>query len=92
MSDDASKTTETADEIRTVLRGFIERELSRGAAFADDESFFEMGILDSMAVIRLLELMEHKLGVDLPESERDEMDNFETLDAMTAMVLRSRSA
>lgn len=79
------------DEIKPALRRFIETELAPGAAFADDESLMDSGVLSSMGITRLIEFMHERFRVELDESEF-EPDNFETLDAMTALIARKRGA
>ena len=81
----------TTNEIRATLRRFIETELTAGAGFADDESLMESGVLSSMGINRLIAFMNQQLHVGIEDAEF-EPDNFETLDAMTAMVARKRGA
>jgi acyl carrier protein len=79
----------TTEEIRSALRRFIETELTAGAGFGDDESLIENGMLSSMGVLNLQSFMKERFHVDLDDAEF-EIDNFETLDAMTAMIVRKR--
>jgi acyl carrier protein len=81
----------TTDEIRADLRRFIETELAAGAGFADDESLMESGVLSSMGIVKLLRFMNDRFGVAIGDAEF-EPDNFETLDAMTALIERRRGA
>jgi acyl carrier protein len=79
----------TTEEIRSALRRFIETELTGGAGFADDESLMESGVLSSMGITRLIQFMNDHFHVVIDDAEF-EPDNFETLDALTAMVARKR--
>lgn len=79
----------TTDDIRAALRRFIETELAAGAGFADDESLMESGVLSSMGIARLIQFMSDHFHVAVDDAEF-EPDNFETLDAMTALVGRKR--
>jgi acyl carrier protein len=81
----------TTDEIRSALRRFIESELTAGAGFADDESLMESGLLSSMGIVRLVQFMNDHFHVTIEDVEL-EPDNFETLDAMTALVAHKRAA
>lgn len=81
----------TTEEIKTALRRFIETDLAPGTGFADDESLMEGGVLSSMGITRLIEFMNERFRVAISDAEF-EPDNFETLDAMTAMVTRKRAA
>ena len=81
----------TTEEIKTALRRFIETDLAPGTGFADDESLMESGVLSSMGITRLIEFISERFRVAISDAEF-EPDNFETLDAMTAMVSRKRAA
>jgi acyl carrier protein len=81
----------TTNDIRAALRRFIETELAAGAGFADDESLMESGVLSSMGINKLIAFMKDHLHVAIDDAEF-EPDNFETLDAMTAMITRKRGA
>jgi acyl carrier protein len=81
----------TTEEIKIALRRFIETDLAPGAGFTDDESLMESGVLSSMGITRLVEFMNERFRVAISDAEF-EPDNFETLDAMTAMVTRKRAA
>ena len=81
----------TTHDIRATLRRFIETELTAGAGFADDESLMESGVLSSMGLARLIQFMHDHFHVAVDDAEF-EPDNFETLDAMTALVERKRRA
>jgi acyl carrier protein len=81
----------TTDEIRSALRRFIESELTAGAGFADDESLMESGLLSSMGIVRLVQFMNDHFHVTIEDVEL-EPDNFETLDAMVALVAHKRAA
>ena len=62
----------------TELRGNV-RELS------DDASLLEAGILDSMAIVKLISFLEERFGVQLTDEEFDP-DNFESLQAIEALI------
>jgi acyl carrier protein len=77
--------------IKSKLQGFLSRELKHGAALADDESLFELG-LDSRAVTELLFFMETTFGVELTDDEKDEPEHFEDVNTIAAVLQRKLGA
>ncbi len=78
-------------DIKNTIRDYIQKELAPGKSFKDDESLLEGGILDSMAITRLIEFIDDKLGVEVPDEEF-EPDNFETVDAICALVTKKQGS
>ncbi len=77
-------TIETLREwMATELKGKV-RELS------ETDSLLEAGILDSMAIVKLISFLEERFGVTLTDDEFDP-DNFETFKAIEGLVERKRS-
>jgi acyl carrier protein len=60
-------------------------------SFAPDENLLAQGIIDSMGILKLVEFLEERFGI---QTEDDEMvpENFESLEALRAYVERKRSA
>lgn len=81
----------TNEAIRGALRRFIETELAAGAAFADDESLMESGVLSSMGIARLIQFINEQFQVAIDDLEL-EPENFETLDALTVLVTSKHAA
>ena len=78
-------TIETLREwMATELKGKV-RDL------AESDSLLEHGVLDSMAIVKLIAFLEERFGVTLTDEEFDP-ENFETLTAIDALVERKRSA
>lgn len=78
-------------DIKTTLRGFIEREIARGRPFRDDESLMETGILSSSGIMDLIDFMSQtfQIEIDLDGADFDP-DNFETVDAIAALIAAKR--
>ena len=77
-------TIETLREwMATELKGKV-RDLAEG------DSLLEHGVLDSMAIVKLIAFLEERFGVTLTDEEFDP-ENFETLTAIDALVERKRS-
>jgi acyl carrier protein len=77
-------TIETLREwMATELKGKV-RDL------AESDSLLEHGVLDSMAIVKLIAFLEERFGVTLTDEEFDP-ENFETLTAIDALVERKRS-
>jgi acyl carrier protein len=76
--------------IKSSLRTFLSEPilpLAKVAAFSDDESFLEKGILDSTGVLELVGHLEKQFGIRV---EADEIipDNLDSLNKLAAFVLR----
>ena len=80
----------TEDEIRQRLRAFLGR-FFRGHDLRDDEDLFATGYVNSMFAMQLVQFVESTFGVVI-ESEDLEIDNFRSIDAITALVLRKLGA
>jgi len=77
-------TIETLREwMATELKGKV-RELG------EEDSLLEAGVLDSMAIVKLITFLEERFGVTLTDEEFDP-ENFETLKAIDGLVERKRS-
>jgi acyl carrier protein len=80
----------TEVEIRAQLREFIARFL-RGHDLQDGEDLFATGYVNSMFAMQLVQFVETTFGVGC-ESEDLEIDNFRSIDALTAFVQRKLGA
>jgi len=80
----------TEEEIRARLREFVARFL-RGHALQDGEDLFTTGYVNSMFAMQLVQFVESSFGVAC-ESEDLEIDNFRSIDAITALVQRKIGA
>jgi acyl carrier protein len=80
----------TEDEIRQQLRDFVGRFM-RGHDLQDGEDLFATGYVNSMFAMQLVQFVETTFGVTC-ESEDLEIDNFRSIDALTAFVVRKLDA
>lgn len=76
--------------ISNQLREYIQKEIAKGRELAVDESLLEGGILDSLAIVKLVAYIEDEFDVEVPDSEFDP-ENFETISAIVQLIERSRS-
>lgn len=72
------------------LREYFASQNAQAANLEDDTSLIERGLLDSMAIVKLITFLEERFGVELSDDEFDP-DNFETLSAIAALVERKRA-
>jgi acyl carrier protein len=72
------------------LRQFFADRGPKGQSLLADESLLESGLLDSMAIVKLVGFIEERFGVQLGDDEFDP-DHFETLTTIAAMVESKKS-
>lgn len=85
---DPTLTEPIAMDLKSQIAGYIKDKYE--AEVADDESLFERGYLDSMALLELMSFIEESTGVKVPASEVLP-ENFETLSNIQALVRRLQS-
>lgn len=68
------------------IREFLAR-FFRDHQLADDEDIFATGYVNSMFAMQLVQFVEGEFGIAV-ESEDLELDNFRTVDAISALVER----
>ncbi len=78
------------DCIRTSIRGFMSRSFE-GREVADHDNIFALGFGNSLFAIQLVAYIEREFDIEI-ESEDLEMENFQSIDAVTALVGRKREA
>ena len=76
-------------EIRARVREFVGRFV-RGHELADGEDIFATGFVNSMFAMQLVQFVETTFGITC-ESEDLELDNFRSIDALTAFVQRKQA-
>lgn len=80
----------SAEEIRAATRAFVARFV-RGHQLGDDEDIFATGYVNSMFAMQLVQFVESTFGFAV-ESDDLELDNFRSLNAITALVQRKSAA
>jgi acyl carrier protein len=78
----------TPNETYQRLHAFVATDLLNGDARDLDEKtpLLAWGIIDSMAMIRLVDFIEQELKITIPTSELADSANLETLATITQMV------
>ena len=76
--------------ITNQLREYIQKEIAKGRELTDDESLLDGGILDSLAIVKLVAYIEDEFDVEVPDSDFDP-DNFESISAIAKLIERARS-
>jgi methoxymalonate biosynthesis acyl carrier protein len=74
------------DTTRTQLREFVERRFA-GIELTDDLDIFSLGFANSLFSMELVLFIEQLTRREVP-SEELSLDNFRTIDAMTALADR----
>jgi acyl carrier protein len=77
-------------ENKAKIREFLSR-FFRDHQLADDEDIFASGYVNSMFAMQLVQFVEQEFGITV-ESEDLELDNFRTVDAISALVERKTAA
>lgn len=72
------------------IREFISRHV-RGHELRDDEDIFATGFVNSMFAMQLVQFVESEFGLTV-ESEDLDLENFRTIDAISALVERKSAA
>lgn len=83
----------TPEEVKSKVKAFILREILWNApdeTLSDDVQLISHGILDSLAVLRLVAYIEEAFHVSV-QAEVVDMLHFDTLDSVVCTVLESRS-
>jgi methoxymalonate biosynthesis acyl carrier protein len=73
-------------DIRPRVREFVSRFV-KGHDLQDGEDIFATGFVNSMFAMQLVQFVESTFGITC-ESEDLELDNFRSIDAITAFVQR----
>lgn len=84
----------TADSIEQQLRDFVVQNFlfgDAGRAPGRDDSFLELGLIDSTGVLELVAFVEQRFGFKVADAELLP-DNLDSLSALTAFIQRKRAA
>jgi acyl carrier protein len=76
----------TTEQTKQQVREFVSR-FFRGHELADGEDIFASGFVNSMFAMQLVQFVESAFGVAV-ENEDLELDNFRSINAITALVQR----
>ncbi|MEI6516573.1 MAG: acyl carrier protein [bacterium] len=78
---------------KEAVKAFIQSEIAPGGneVITDDSNLIELGIIDSMGVMKLIAFVEETFSITInPDDLMPE--NFETLDAISALLDRCTKA
>lgn len=76
----------TADTIASPLRQFMTRSFE-GRTIADHDDIFALGFANSLFAMQLVAFVEREFGVEIGSDDL-EMDNFRSIQAISALVGR----
>lgn len=78
---------------RSKLRDFIKAELARGQANVDIDTapLVDIGIIDSLGIMKLVSFIERELGVKIPDDELLP-ERFDTITTISLLVEERRRA
>ncbi len=72
--------------IKSDVKAFLSRHV-RGVEVKDGDDIFTMGLVNSMFAMQLVEFVEKRFSVEIGPEDL-EIDNFRSIDAISALVLR----
>lgn len=84
----------TESEARELIRQFIEQNMSAfkdADELGDTDNIFEKGFVTSIFAMRLLDFIENKFGVQVPDEDIT-LVNFSSVDRMIGLVGKVRGA
>jgi acyl carrier protein len=88
------ETEQVGTALRAELRAYVEEAflyLHPELELADDDQFLELGVIDSMGFVELVEEVQSRYGIAVDALEITE-ENFGSIDALVAFVERRRPA
>jgi acyl carrier protein len=78
--------TEEGKGVKETVRGFILRSITI-RKLDDDDNLFESGIVNSLFAVQLMTFIEKTFAIEVGMDDLD-IDNFKSLNAATAFVLK----
>lgn len=78
-----------SQDIHGAIKDFLATDVAPGRALGDDDSLLDAGVLDSMAMTKLISFIEERFAVTIDDDDW-EPDNFETVGAIAALVQKKR--
>ncbi len=80
-------------EIKEQIRKFIENNLvvfEDEAHFEDSDNIFEMGFVNSLFAMKLVNYIENELGVTVPNDDLD-IANFSSVERIVSFIERKKA-
>ena len=75
-----------ARQIKEIVREFISTSINL-ANWKDDENLFDSGLVNSLFAVQLMTFIEKTFAIEVGPEDLD-IENFKSLNAMTAFVLQ----
>ena len=82
--------TKVTDKTREIVRNFITQNIlhkAQGILLGDDDQLIDMGIIDSMGIMRLLTFLENEFSFQIP-SEDLLPENFASVGTISSLIDR----
>ncbi len=73
-----------------IIRQYFAKEAGR-PELGEQDSLLEGGILDSLAIVKLIAFLEERFGVELSDDEFDP-DNFETIATISELIRHKQAS
>jgi acyl carrier protein len=73
------------------IRAFITKNFFSSDPFADEDSLFDKGIVDSTGVLEVVQFIEEKFKLKVEDAEM-QPENFESITKLSAYVRRKAGA
>ena len=78
------------ERITKTVREFIQRSF-HGVEFANSDDIFALGFANSLFAMQLVAFVEKEFAIEIDSDDLD-MDNFRSVDAISALVERKLAA
>jgi acyl carrier protein len=79
------------ETIKDAIHGYLVTELAtERESFRSDENLLAQGVIDSLAIVKLVEFLEEHFQIEVDDEERVP-ENFESIDALSAFVQQKRN-
>jgi acyl carrier protein len=83
---------ETNDVVAAKIRDYLSQNFlfsDDGFNYGDDESFLELGVIDSFGFVELLAFVHEEFGISVADEELVP-DNFDSVNKLTSFIGRKR--
>ncbi len=72
-----------------ILRDYFQKSSKTDTVLADDDPLLSSGLLDSLAIVKLLGFIDTEFGVTVEDADFDP-DNFESISTIGTLIDRMR--
>ena len=79
------------NEVRSVIRNFLANRVKKIAGVGDDLNLVQAGLINSMFAMQLVLFLEKTWSISVPDQEI-QIDNFSSIDNLTAFVVKKLAA